>query len=221
MRPMTELVPKVLFEIGGEPLLFHTLRLLASSGVERVCINLHHLGSKIREAAGDGSRFGVKVIYAEEPDLLGSAGALHNFSDALDGPFAVLYGDVFTDVDIRLLGSFHSETGAVMTLALTHSESPTRCGVVDVASHGQVTSFVEKPATAAPDAAVSAGVYVCDPRVLELIPDGFSDFGNDVIPALIAAGEPVFGMWTNAYFQDIGTPEGYRLAGDSLLSRRS
>ena len=221
MRPMTEQTPKVLFELGGEPLLFHTLRLLASSGVERVAINLHHLGSKILQAAGDGSAFGVRITYAEEPELLGSAGAVRNFSSVIDGPFAVLYGDVFTDVDVRLLGAFHQKSGAMMTLSLTHSESPTRCGVVDVAPDGRVKSFVEKPKTAALDAVVSAGVYICAPSLLGAIPEGVSDFGTDVIPALIASGERVFGMWTNAYFQDIGTPEGYRLAGESLLSRRS
>jgi NDP-sugar pyrophosphorylase family protein len=220
MRPMTKTTPKVLFEVGGEPLLFHTLRLLSSHGVRRVCINTHHLGERIRAAAGFGDAFGVDVVYSHEPVLLGSAGAVRALREFLPGRFAVLYGDVLTDVDLAELDRFHERSGATMTLALTHAEDPTRCGVVETASDGRVTGFVEKPRRARSDADVNAGVYVCEPRVLDFIPEGVSDFGSDVIPALVDAGEAVYGMRTNAYFQDIGTPEGYRLARESLSGRR-
>ncbi len=221
MRPMTERTPKVLFDVGGEPLLFHTLRLLARSGVRRVGINLHHLGDRIKSAAGNGEEFGVEIVYSEEPSLLGSAGAVRALKHAIDGRFAVLYGDVLTNVDLRELDAFHTEHDATMTLALTRAEDPTRCGVVETTREARVASFIEKPRHAPRDADVSAGVYVCEPRVIDAIPDGVSDFGTDVIPALIDRGERVFGMRTNAYFQDIGTPEGYRLARESLSGRRS
>lgn len=220
LRPLTDTTPKVLLPVAGEPLLFHTLRLLAGAGVKRAGINLHHLGDVVREAVGDGRKFGLEVVYSEEPELLGSAGAVRKLAPAIDGRFAILYGDVLTDLDLGRLERFHEAHEAVMTLALTHAEDPTRCGVVEIDDSGRVLSFAEKPRAARPDADTSAAVYVCEPEVLSSIGDGFSDFGSDVIPSLIESGEPVYGMRTNAYFQDIGTPEGYRLALDSLSTRR-
>ena len=218
LRPLTDSVPKVMMPIAGEPLLFRTLAHLAAQGIRNVGINLHHLGDVIAEAVGDGSRFGVKVTYSHEESLLGSAGALHGFGDLLAARrFAILYGDMLTDADLGELDRFHHEHGAVLTMALMKSEDPTRCGVVGTNHDGRVTSFVEKPETAEPEADVNAGLYVCEAQILDAIPAGRSDFGSDVIPSLIASGQKVYGLRTRSHFQDIGTPELLRLAEASII----
>lgn len=213
LRPLTDRIPKVMLRVGGRPLLFHTLSLLEGAGIRRVGINLHHLGETIRDAIGDGRRWGIEVTYSEEPQLLGSAGAVGKLAGFIgDRRFALLYGDVLTDLDLGALARFHTQAGAALTMALTTAEDPRRCGVVETASDGRVLSFVEKPEDAEPDATVNAGIYVCEPSVMGFIPGGPSDFGQTVIPAMVEAGERIFGFRTAAYFQDIGTPEGYRLA---------
>jgi NDP-sugar pyrophosphorylase family protein len=221
LGPLTDETPKVLLPIGGEPLLCRTLALLADSGIRRVGLNVHYHAAKVRDAVGDGSRWGMTAFYSEEPELLGSAGALRPMKAFLgDEAFAVLYGDMLTDFDVAALAEFHDSRGATLSLALTHQEDPRRCGVVEHDGDGRVRSFVEKPSDAPPNAAVNAGVYVCEPRVLEWIPEGHSDFGRDVIPAMLAAGEGLFGYTTNAFFQDIGTPDGYRIAEESWSEGR-
>lgn len=213
LRPLTDRVPKPLLEVGGRPLIEHQLSRLAAAGVREVAVNLHHLGSIVREQVGDGSRYGVRVVYAEEPVLRGSAGALLGFPGFFDRRFVVVYGDVYHEVDVEALAAFHSATGAIMTIAATTADDPTRCGVLGLGSDGRVTSFVEKPEVAREDAPVNAGIYVCEPRVLDYLPEsGASDFGSDIIPKLVESGEPVYALSTPAVVQDIGTPAGYERA---------
>ena len=76
LRPLTLTTPKPLLPLDGCTLIDHQLRYLASAGIGRVAINLHHLGEKIRAHAGDGSRYGLSIHYSEEPEILGTGGGV-------------------------------------------------------------------------------------------------------------------------------------------------
>ncbi len=203
-------VPKVMAPIGGKPLLQHHLEQFRSQGFTEFIVNLHYLPEKITGYFGDGSRFGVRITYSYEPQLLGTAGAVKKMEAALrDETFVVLYGDNLVKLDVRPLIQFHRERGAVATMALMESPEPWTGGVVETDAAGRVRSFVEKPPREqATSKLINAGILVLEPVVLEAIPAGqFSDFGRDVIPRLIAEGRPVFARQPAAYIQDIGTPE--------------
>src|SRR5580658_1229208 len=77
LRPLTETIPKSLVEINGEPFLWHQLRLLRESGIERVVLCVSYLGEQVRDSVGDGREFGLHIEYSfDGPVLLGTAGAL-------------------------------------------------------------------------------------------------------------------------------------------------
>ena len=61
LRPLTDTVPKPLVRVGGRPLVDYALETVARAGIRRAVLNLHHLGSLIREHVGDGSRYGLEV----------------------------------------------------------------------------------------------------------------------------------------------------------------
>ncbi|MGH2830106.1 MAG: nucleotidyltransferase family protein, partial [Actinomycetota bacterium] len=176
--------------------------------VGEVAFNLHHLPEDVTGAVGDGAAFGLRVRYSVEPELLGSAGALNGFPGFFDERFFVVYGDVYHRVDPAVLAAFHEARSAVLTIAATTADDPSTKGVLECDESGRVRTFVEKPPDAPPGALVNAGVYACEPRVAALVPPGVSDFGADLIPSMIAAGEPVYALFTSALVQDIGTPEG-------------
>ena len=105
LRPLTDTTPKPLLRVRGQPLIERHVMGLARAGVERIVINLAWLGSQIREYLGDGSRYGVAIIYSEEqPRALETAGgivrALPHLSPA---PFAVVNGDIYTDFPFETL----------------------------------------------------------------------------------------------------------------------
>lgn len=212
LRPLTDTCPKPMLPIAGKPLLERTMHWLAAGGVTEAALNLHHLPDVVRDGLGDGSRFGVQITYHLETELLGTSGATHGFPGFFDQPFLVIYGDLLMDLDLGDLVQFHRERSAVMTLALKRTNTPQSQGMIEVNPHGRVLRFVEKPAIWEAGDTANAGVYVCEPTVAGRIPPGFSDFGHDIIPALLREGAPVYGRPLKGYLLDIGTPAAYAQA---------
>ncbi|MBI5495167.1 MAG: NTP transferase domain-containing protein [Deltaproteobacteria bacterium] len=102
LRPLTEKVPKSLLEVGGEPFVHHQLRWMARTGVTDAVLCVGFLGGMIRDAVGNGSRFGLAVHWVDEgTPLRGTAGALRCALDAgvLAPSFLVTYGDSWLPVD--------------------------------------------------------------------------------------------------------------------------
>jgi len=112
LHPLTETIPKALVEIAGEPFIAHELRLLKSGGIEKIVLCTGHRGDMIEEYLGDGSRFGMRVVYSHDgPVLLGTAGALRNALPLLDESFFVLYGDSYLPCDYRAVQRAFASSG--------------------------------------------------------------------------------------------------------------
>lgn len=203
-------VPKVMVPIGGKPLLEHHIELFKSQGIREFIINVHFLTEKITGYFGDGAKFGVKITYSSEPELLGTAGAVKKMENELrDGTFIVLYGDNLVSLNFAPLLAFHRQRKAEATVALFESPEPWTGGVVETDATGHVTKFIEKPDRKDLSTnLISAGILVVEPGVLGLIPAGqFHDFGKDLFPKMLAEGRALFAMKPDAYIQDVGTPE--------------
>ena len=219
--PLTARIPKAMVSVGGRPLLEHTVELLREHGVRDIAINLHAHADVIAEHFGDGSRFGVRLTYSFEPQLLGTAGAVKKLEEFFkDGTFYVVYGDVLTRLDLGSLLDYHHRRGAMATIALHQAEEPQSCGVVRRDEHDWITSFIEKPETEAAAAAwVNAGIYVAGPGLLEQIGGGVpQDFGRDVFPRIVGNGGGLAGFQSDAVFWDVGTVERLRMAESWLLT---
>src|SRR5690606_14556344 len=98
LGPLTLACPKPMIEVGGRPLLAHNIAWLRAQGITQIAINLHHMPEAITSYLGDGSRFGVDIVYSHEPELMGTAGAARKLEWFLDQRFVVFYGDGFTNV---------------------------------------------------------------------------------------------------------------------------
>lgn len=212
MRPLTDTCPKPMLPVAGRPLLEWTLHWLRRYGVSEAALNLHHLPEVVREGLGDGLRFGMRLHYSHEPELRGTAGAIHGFPGFFDEPFVVVYGDLLLDVDLGDLIGFHRSCRALMTLALKRTATPQSQGMIETDRLGRVLRFEEKPARWDGGDTANAGVYICQPELARRVPPGVSDFGHEIIPALLRAGEPVFARPARGYLIDIGTPEAYAQA---------
>ena len=215
---ITKTVPKPLLEVRGQPILAHNLELCAAAQIQNVFINTHYLSEQIRNFAGDGSRFGLKITYSYEQELLGTAGALNNFRENLVGEdILVLYGDNYADLDLRALQKSHRDKNAFVTIGVHILADVSRSGMVEVDAHNRVKRFVEKPAASDRTSNfVSSGIYVLDPRALDYIPPGKSDFGYDIIPKLVADGRELFAFKIENELIAIDTPELYAAVTQKL-----
>lgn len=220
LRPLTDEVPKPLLPIEGKPLLLRQLDWLISNGVTEVVINLHYLGNMIKERLGDGESLGVDVMYSHEEQLLGTAGAVKKVEGHFRETFAVIYGDVLTNLNLENMLEFHQSKDSIATISLYDVTNPSECGIVCIDDRGTLTRFAEKPpASEAFGNLANGGVYVLEPRVLEYVPESrFFDFGLHLFPLLIRAGEKIYGYTLDSgeYLIDIGTPEKYRQAQECL-----
>jgi len=210
---LAQAVPKPMLEVGGRPLIEHTVRQLARYGVEDIVINLHQLGGVVTRHFGDGSRFGVRIHYSEEETLLGTAGGVKKAAPLLDETFLLVYGDNLTTCRFDALVDFHRAHRGLATIALFWRDDVSAHSAVERREDGRIVRFVEKPRPEeAPSHWISAGVIVFEPRIMAFIPpDRPADFGFDVFPTVLRAGEPIFGyeMGSDEGLWWIDTPESH------------
>ncbi len=190
----------------GKPVLEHHVNRLAMAGVREIWMNLHHAPEAIRGYFGDGARFGVSIRYSEEPELLGTSGALHKLDAAFrGGPFFVVYGDNYIELDYGELARQHR---GLLTMVLHHRDDVAQSGVVQMDGDHRILAFQEKPAPGSELSHwVNAGVYACEPKILDYLPAGFSDFGREILPDLVARGCNLYGIISTVPVIPLDTPE--------------
>lgn len=217
LRPLTSTVPKPVVPLVDRPFIVHVLEWLRLHGVDDVIVSCGFLATSVHNVLGDGSQLGLKLRFVEEPDPRGTAGALKYAEDLLDDRFLMLNGDVLTDIDLGAQIAQHEQTGATATLALVPVADPSGYGLVRLNAERAVEEFVEKPAADIIDSnLISAGAYVLERSVLDLIPaDRNVSIEREVWPRLV--GDGLYGFAADAYWLDIGTPERYLQATFDIL----
>ncbi len=193
LRPLTDTIPKPMLSIHGRPLLEHQIGWLRHAGITELVINLHHLGEQIEVYFGDGSRFGVRIRYSRERQLLDTGGGIVNALPLLgDAPFVLLNGDIFTDFPFSRLDGLPS--WADMHLVVTPKPA--------FRAQGDFL-FADGRITGRGDAFVYCGIAVLHPRVFaadEAAPFSLRDHFFQAIGTGRLSAEVWRGVWT-----DIGT----------------
>ncbi len=212
LKPLTDDLPKVMLPLGEgrRPLLEHLVRGLARHGVTEIILCVAYHKEKISDHFGYGEKFGVKISYSVDPEVLGTAGSVKQAQGQLKETFFVVYGDVASKLDYTKVLDFHRQRKAPSaTLVLHESDHPQDSDLAELDAGGRVTFFGRKPDAKAP-VLTNAGCYVLEPSVLQGIPAGRKlDFGRDVFPGLLKARKPLYGFITTDYMKDIGTLDRY------------
>jgi len=186
----------------NRPLIAYTIEYLKRHGVEDLIINLHHEPDSVREQIGDGSDYGVRIDYSvEEPEILGTSGALDRVRDRLDNEtFLVINGKIITDIDLGAAFAAHRDRQALATLVLLPNHKRERFSEVRVTEDYRISEFAGFPEPGDPRSSILdprpslmfTGIHVLDPGIFEYIPRGiFSDSVRDVYPKAMADGRNV------------------------------
>ena len=219
LRPLTSTTPKPVVPLVDQPFLGYMLEWLRRHGVDDVVLSCGFLADGVRAVLGDGERYGVRLRYVQEPQPLGTGGALKYAEDLLRERFFMLNGDVLSDIDLTAQLAQHERTGARATLALVPVTDPTGYGLVPLNDDGSVREFLEKPGPdeAADSNLINAGAYIIEREVLaEIAPAGTAvSIERDVFPMLVGRG--LYGCEAAGYWLDIGTPSRYLQATFDIL----
>lgn len=212
----------------NRPLIAFTIDYLKQFGCDEIIINLHHEPESVRAQIGDGSQFGVRIHYAvEEPEILGTAGALDNVREQLeDDTFFVVNGKIITDIDLTAALHTHREKQALATLVLRPNPERERFSDVLVTADGRVEKFAGFPQPSAPNLQsptplMFTGIHILDPQIFEFIPRGvFSDSVRDVYPPAMAAGKVIAAhVAVQGSWYELSTLERYWAISQEFLRR--
>ena len=217
LSPLTSYVPKGMIPIGGKPFIDYVLDYLSNQGIRNIVMLLSEEESEVfRNHLEDGSKYGVSLGYSISPRK-GTASALREAANLVDGTFVVYYGDVLTSLDLAGMMRYHKEKGSICTIALSTGVK-IDYGVGRVDEDGRIRYFAEKPVLA--EYPVSIGVYVCEPKFLTYLSGG-TDLARDILPSLIAKSEKFFGFVTTDSHHDIGSFKQLDEAKQILKSQRT
>lgn len=219
LRPLTSNIPKPMMPLANRPMMEHILDLLKQHGFDEIVVTVAFMANHIRDWFGDGSEFGVRMVYATEETPLGTAGSVRNAMEELTEPFLVISGDVLTDVDLTKLVEQHREKQAMATIGLIRVDTPLEFGIVITRDDGSVERFLEKPGWGQVFSdTVNSGIFVLEPEIFDYIePDRAVDFSSEVFPALLADGKPLYGAVADGYWEDVGTLDSYVSAHADIL----
>jgi NDP-sugar pyrophosphorylase family protein len=234
--PLTEDRTKPAIPFLNRPLISYSVQYLAEYDIRRIIVNLHHQPESIRDALGDGSRYGAEIEYSFEEEILGTSGALDRVKDKLsDDDFVVMNGKIITAMDLGPAIRHHRDNDALATLVLRPNPARERFSIVNVDSRGWVTGFGPHPEPPAPGPGSSAGdpplesaaphagaasssaeplmftgIQILSPRIFNYIPTNvFSHSTVHVYPSAIQAGEPVIAYVSDADWYEMSTLDRY------------
>lgn len=211
LRPLTNDIPKPLLKVGSRPVLETIVENFAEQGFPDISLCINYRGDMIREHFGDGSRWDVNIRYVEEPDRMGTAGALTLLPQRPTEPFIVMNGDLLTKVDFVRLLDFHNKQGFSATIAMREYSHQIPYGVLEVDQDYRITRMVEKPLERR---YVSAGIYILSPEALDFIPgDGYFDMPT-LFNRLMENDRTVGSFPLRDYWIDIGRLEDLERAGE-------
>ena len=220
LKPITDTTPKPMLPVAGEPNLVRLCEHLCKNGFESAVVTLKYLPEKIKERLSDSCR-GVDLYYSYEDEPLGTAGAVKAVGRLLCEDFLVISGDAVCTLDLSAAYEAHKKSGATATVLLHTVKKPLQYGAVVCDKSGRITSFCEKPSwEQVKSDKVNTGIYFLSKRALDYIPDGVCcDFSREVFPAMMKAGELLFGYEPEGYWRDIGSFSEYLAANKEMMNK--
>lgn len=213
LRPFTFVLPKPLMPVGDQPVLEIMLKWLRRWDVNKIYITTGYLGQLIHALCKDGSRWDMEINYTEEPEPLGTIGALRLIDSVnINETFIVINGDLITDLNLRSFINFHRKHGGLVTIATTCKPIKIDLGVLSCRDD-KVIEFEEKPVLRYQ---VSMGIYCMEPDVLKLIPKGVPFGFDDLMQAMLMHDLPVYLYKHEGLWMDIGRQEDFQRANEEF-----
>jgi len=195
LAPLTDAIAKPMLPVGGVPFIAHQIAQAQAAGINKIVLATSYLAQTFTDYFGDGSDFGVELIYAVEESALGTGGAIRNAAEFLtgspDSSIVIFNGDVLSGHDLPGQIATHERSKADVTLYLTKVKDARAYGCVPCDQSGRVLDFLEKMENPVTDL-INAGCYIFKRSIIDQIPD-------------------------NSYLLDVGTPQALLTASRDLV----
>tara|TARA_B100001142_G_scaffold327264_2_gene384473 strand:+ start:400 stop:1446 length:1047 start_codon:yes stop_codon:yes gene_type:complete len=235
LRPLTLTRPKPMVEVLGRPVIDFVKDAMQEASIDTVIVTTGYRGEQLEQhvESWNTQNQSIHAWVNQEATPMGTAGSVRLLSEHLTETFVVGSGDSVASFDIRALVKAHRESGAKVTMALWEVEDPTEFGIVGLSSthlgkldgqlrQGYICRFKEKPtAEEAFSNVINAGLYILEPEVLALVPEGEKfDFSKQLFPMVLERGWPMFAQTIDGVWFDVGHPSELIRAQHTLIAQR-
>lgn len=219
LKPLTHTRPKCMIPVAGKPILHHVIQLLKEAGVRDLVIVVNYLKEKIMDEFGDGRKLGVRIEYAEQKEMRGTADAFLSAEGLVEDTFVGMASDVITESSaVRKLIEAHDSE---MTVGLKSVHDVSEFGVAKV-EDGWIVDFKEKPRRGG-RGLVNCSIYVMNDSVFKklkaLKPSGRGEHEITDLIRMLARQGKVRGVELAEFWQDLGMPWQLFDANEFLLSK--
>lgn len=220
LRPFTFTRAKSLLPILNKPMISHLIKTLPKK-VNTVILAVNYRREQIEEYFRNHD-FGKTIIVNEEPEPLGTGGAVKFAEKYILGSFFVLNADIICSLNQTEMLRFHEKKKAIATISLWPVENVSEFGVVDIKKDGGITKFVEKPKVEdAPSDLINAGAYLLEPQVLDYIEPGrLVSMEKKIFPQIIQNTGRFFGYKFQGHWIDVGRIGSYISVNKLLLEKQ-
>jgi glucose-1-phosphate thymidylyltransferase len=222
LRPLTYTGNKHLLPIANKPMLLYGLEQIVNTGINEIAVILGPIKEGVVETIGDGSKFGAKVTYIEQPEPKGLAHAVMISEDFMDGNEFVMYlGDNLLKEGVNTFVHSFKSKGLDALVGVYPVKEPSRFGIVERDDNGRLR-FVEKPKQPKSNLAL-IGVYVVGSAVFDAVKSIKPSWRNeleitDAIQYMVDEGKKVEVQNVNGWWKDTGKPEDLLEANQLILS---
>lgn len=212
-------IPKPMIPIQGKPILEYQIESLKEQGITEIILVVGHLGKKIIEYFGDGSKWNVSIKYYIEEEPLGTAGALAYLVNDLTNDFLLLNGDIILEVDFLRMLQYHREKRAKATILTHPNNHPYDSGLIIADKEMKVVRWLHKEEERTIyKNRVNAGVHILGKEILRDMPFGEKvDLDRQILRALLEKGE-LYAYDSPEYVKDMGTPDRYQKVIKDVIS---
>lgn len=214
-------IPKPMIKIDGKPVLEREIECLKEQGFDDIIITVSHLGNKIIDYFGDGTKFGVKIEYFFEKEPLGNAGALFKIKDRLTDDFLLLNADSLFNIDFKRFVNYHKEKKALVTIFTHPNSHPYDSGLIITDENSAVTHWLTKEDDRPKwyKNRVNAGLHIISKKALEInINTPKIDLDRQILKPL-AGTRKMYAYDSPEYVKDMGTPERFKSVCDDLQNK--
>ncbi len=204
LRPLTYRIPKPLIPVMGKPLIMHVIDSMPAE-IDEIIIPVSYKKEMMEDYLLK-NRPKRRITLVDEPEPMGTGGAVKNVEKHIDGQFLVINGDSISSLDIAKFIRFHRQKKAFASISLWPVIDPTPYGIVDIAEDDRIRRFQEKPKKEeAFSNLINAGAYALEREVLDIIGKGFVSMEREVFPKILDKG--MYGMQFTGYWIDCGRRE--------------
>jgi mannose-1-phosphate guanylyltransferase len=221
LAPLTDAIAKPMLPVGGVPFIAHQIAQAQAAGINKIILATSYLAQTFTDYFGDGSDFGVELIYAVEETALGTGGAIRNaaefLSGAPDSSIVIFNGDVLSGHDLPGQIKAHESSNADVTLYLTQVKDARAYGCVPCDPSGRVIDFLEKMENPITDL-INAGCYIFKRSIInQITANKVVSVERETFPELLKSGANIRGFIDNSYWLDVGTPQALLTASRDLV----